>query len=789
MAIIRSASARRTAVCARVPAIVRALTTSMLAVLSLAPNAARAQGPATQQATPQATPLATLDQLLAMSRTSSGELNAPQWLGPDAYTVLEESANGSGTDIVRYDAATGNRTVLVAATKLIVAGQSIPIAIEAYQWSADASHVLLFTHSQPVWRQHTRGDYWIYEPSTGALRQLGAGSPASSLMFATFSPDGRRVAYVRANNIFVEELAGGHPIQLTSDGSPTIINGTFDWVYEEELNLRNGLRWSPDGRRIAFWQLDASGVRDYDLMNDTDSLYSFVKPVQYPKAGETNSAARIGVVRADGGPTQWLHIPGDPRNHYLTHLEWVPNDSVALTVQQMDRAQQRNTLFQADVSTGAVRTIVTERDSAWVEPADLTWLDGGKSFIWISERDGWRRAYVFSRDGTTSRLLTPGAYEIAEPDIGSGPPLIQSVDSAHGRFYFYASPDDATRLYLYRGYLDGRPAERLTPAGESGLHRYQISPGGRWAIDKWSTFDTPPVTELVQLPSHRTVRTLADNAQLRASLAGLNRPGVEFTRLGAANGVQFDAWIMTPPHFDPSKQYPVLFFVYGGPAEQTVLDSWNAYYYLFHAGLAQQGYIIASIDNRGTPASRGSAFRKAIYKHLGEVDVQDQIDAARALLRRPYADATRVGIWGWSGGGTMTLNLLFRAPDLYRMGMAVAPVSDQRFYDTIYTERYLGLPQDDSSAYRRASPLTYVDGLRGSLLLVHGSGDDNVHYQNSEMVVNALVAADKPFDLMVYPNRTHCICEGQNTSRHLIELLTRYTLEHLPSGGRAAVHG
>jgi dipeptidyl-peptidase 4 len=731
----------------------------------------------------------TLDRLFTSPDFRADRLGPVQWSSRSAtYTTVEPSPGGKGSDIVRYDAATGARAVLVPATKVVVPGGSAPIDIEDYEFSPDESAVLIFTKSERVWRQNTRGDYWLYDRATSTLKQLGAGSPPSTLMFATFSPEGHRVAYVRQHNLYVEDLATGRVTQLTSDGSPTVINGTFDWVYEEELNLRNGFRWSPDGRSIAYWQIDASGVRDYSLIDDTDSLYSFVTPIQYPKAGDTNSAGRVGVVSADGGPTRWLDVPGDPRNNYITHLQWAPG-SMELTLQHLDRHQQSNTLFAAAARTGAVHVILTDRDNAWVDaPADLTWLRGGQQFIWTSERDGWRHAYLVSHDGKTSRLITPGQYEISAPDVNFGQALIQSVDSTHHWMYFDASPDNATQSYLYRARLDGAGhPERVTPPGEQGVHDYQISHDGQWAIHTWSTFDTPPVTELIRLPRHEVVRTLVDNAKLKATLAALKRLPTEFTRLDGGKGIQYDAWLIKPPDFDASKRYPILFFVYGGPAAQTVLDQWTGFQYLFQLSLAQQGYIVASVDNRGTPAARGAAWRKAIYKKMGVIDVQDQIDAARALMRRPYADATRVGVYGHSGGGTMTLNLLFQAPDLYQMGIAMSPVSDQRLYDTIYTERYMGLPQDDPNVYRQASPMSYVDGFKGHLLLVHGSGDDNVHYQNSEVVVNALVAADKPFDLMVYPNRTHCICEGQNTTRHLYELLTRYTHEHLPAGPRGDV--
>ena len=725
----------------------------------------------------------TLERIFASPDFFGDRFGPARWLASgDAYTTLEPGANG-GADIVRYDAATGTRSVLVPAARLQPPGASEPIDIEDYSWSDDGKRLLVFTNSQRVWRQNTRGDFWVLDLATWRLRQLGGpGAKPSTLMFAKFSPDGRRVAYVREHDLYVERLDGAPTInRLTSDGSPTRINGTFDWVYEEEFSLRDGFRWSPDGTRIAYWQLDVSGVRDFLLIDDTDSLYSYAVPVQYPKAGTTNSAARVGIVSAAGGPTRWLAIPGDPRNNYIARMQWA-GDSNSVVLQHLNRLQNRLTVYLGDARTGAVRPLLVERDSAWVDVVnDLQWLDGGRSFTWVSERNGWRHLYVVSRDGKAIRDVTPGAFDIVNSAYLFGDPFVLGTDSTAGTVYFTASPDNPTQLYLYSARLDGsQPPLRVTPASEGGTHTYDVAPGGRWAIHYWSSFGTPPTVDLVRLPSHEVVRTLVDNARLKTRVAALTRGPVEFFRVRGGGGYDLDGYMIKPPGFDSTKKYPVLFNVYGEPAGQTVEDAWGGGQYLWHLMLAQQGYIVASVDNRGTPPPRGRAWRKSIYRKIGILATADQTAAAREIGRRPYVDSTRIGVWGWSGGGSMTLNLLFRSPDVYRMGMAVAPVTDLRFYDTIYTERYMGLPQENAEDYRQASPVTFANGLRGDLLLVHGSGDDNVHYQNTETLVNALVAADKPFQLMVYPNRTHCICERRGTTLHLYSLLTRYLEEHLP---------
>jgi dipeptidyl-peptidase 4 len=728
----------------------------------------------------------TLERIFNSDEFAPDPLGDVRWLpGEAAYTRVEPDSASGALGLIRYDAVSGARTVWVAPARLVPPGATAPLAIEDYALSPDRKRLLLFTNSRKVWRQNTRGDFWTLDLASWQLRKLGGpDAKPSTLMFAKFSPDGGRVAYVREHNLYVEHLDDGRIVQLTHDGSRTIINGTFDWVYEEELNLRDGFRWSPDGKRIAFWQLDASGVRDFDLIDDTDSLYSFVIPVQYPKAGTTNSAARVGVVGADGGDPVWLQVPGDPRNNYIARLEWAAS-STELVLEHMNRAQDTIQVMLGDAASGATRAVLTEHDSAWVDVVDdIRWVDGGKQFTWISERDGWRHLYLVSRDGRRVRLMTPGNFDLHNPASAFGQPFVVGVDSAAGWVYYTATPDNATQLYLFRTRLDGKgKQERVTPRDQPGYHLYDISADGRWAFHTYSRLGVPPVVELIQLPSHKLVRTLVSNQDLRAAVARLRRGTAEFTRVDAGNGLMLDGWIMKPPGFDSTKRYPILYHVYGEPAGQTALDEWNGEY-PWDLMLTQQGYVVATFDNRGTPSPRGRAFRKAIYKKIGLVNSADQAGVARTMRAWPWVDSTRIAVWGWSGGGSTTLNVMFRYPDLYQTGMAVAPVPDERLYDTIYQERYMGLPQENETAYHDGSPLFFADRLRGNLLLVHGSGDDNVHFQGSERLINALVAANRPFTLMVYPNRSHCICERAGTTLHLFSLLTRYLEEHVPPGPR-----
>ena len=723
----------------------------------------------------------TIQRIYGSGEFAAKPFGPSRWLGDGAaYTTVEPAADGAGQDLVRYDVERGTREVLVTAKQLVPSGETDPIAIEDYVWSPDGKQLLVFTNSKPVWRLNTRGDYWVLDRTTGALRKLG-GSEAkpSTLMFAKFAPDGRRVGYVRENNLYAEDLAGGKITALTTDGSRTLINGTFDWVYEEELMnyYADGWRWSPDGAHIAFWQLNADSVRNFALINNTDSVYSRVTEVQYPKVGETNSAARVGVVSAAGGATRWLETEGDPRNHYIARMEWA-SSSDEVILQRLNRLQNRNEVMLGDARTGKVRTVLVEQDSTWVDLwDDLVWLENGKSFTWVSDRDGWNHVYAFARDGSKSRLVTKGAYDVMD---------IKGIDPKSGWLYFIASPDNPAQKYLFRARLDGKgKAERLSPAGEAGTHVYDVSPNFRYAIETYSSIGNPPIIRLVRLPDHRTIRTLVDNQELRGKVTALRRPTLEWLSVPAEDGAKMPGVLFKPADFDSTRKYPLLFFVYGGPGNTEVNDAWGGYY-LWHSMLTQKGYLVAIVDNRGTPAPLGRKFRKAIYGQLGVVETRDQAAAARFLGARSYVDPARIGIWGWSYGGFMALNTLFQHGDLYRTGVSVSPVTHWALYDNVYTERYNGLITDNRAGYDRGSPLSYVKGLQDPLLLVHGGGDDNVHYQNTEMLINALVAANRPFEMMEYPNRTHCICQGKGTQAHLFDLITRFLDRNLMAAPQPA---
>jgi dipeptidyl-peptidase 4 len=737
-----------------------------------------------QQPSDRATPLyEQIDRIFTERIYDAPRFGPARWL-PDgtAYAIVERAAGGTGSQIVRYDAATGARSVLVPASRLISSHESRGagsrnrdgangLDVEDYEWSRDGRRLLIFTNTRKVWRDNTRGDYWVLDIEAGKLKRLGGGAPEASLMFAKLSPDATQVAYVRENNLYVESLSDGRIVQLTDDGSETTINGTSDWVYEEELGLRDCFRWSPDGTRLAYWQFDTTQVGIFTLIDDTSELYPRLTRIPYPKVGTTNSAARIGVVSAAGGPTRWMKTPGDPRNTYLARMEWL--DGQTLAIQQLNRLQNRNELLYGHAGTGEVTRIFGDESDTWVEVVEeLQWIEGGKAFLWLSERDGWRHVYRVPRSGGEPTLITRFDADLTD---------VVGLDESQGLLYVIASPSNATQRYLYRSRLDGTTApERVTPADQPGTHTYDLSPDGKLAFHTWSQFDRPPTMDVVALPAHRSLRPLTDTSELQKKLTDVLKPPVEWFTVDIGDNVVLDGWMLKPDTFDPSRRYPVIVFVYGEPAGQTVLDRWGGGRTLFHRALADAGYIVVSFDNRGTPAPRGAAWRKIIYGSVGDLSSREQAAAIRALsARHAFIDGNRIGIWGWSGGGTNTLNAMFRFPDIYNVGVSVAPVPDQRLYDTIYQERYMGLPDGNAAGYKLGSAIGYAEGLRGKLLIVHGSGDDNVHYQGTERLANRLVEQGKAFDMMVYPNRSHSISEGPGTTAHVYKLIARYFLEHL----------
>lgn len=714
-----------------------------------------------------------LEQVVNGSLIHTQYAPSPVWLADGESYSRVETAEDGGVEVVSYKAADEARQVLIPSSLLRYPESGKPLPVRSLVWSNDNKKVLIYNNTRRVWRYDTRGDYWLLDLSTGALRQLGKGLPESSLMFAKFSPDGQRVAYVSRNNIYIEPATAAEaaPRQLTPDGCDYIVNGTFDWVYEEEFSCRDGFRFSPDSRFIAYWQSDTRGTGVFDIINNVDSIYPTLLHFPYPKAGTTNSAVRVGYMPVEGGETHWVDLPGDARNMYIPRMEFIPGSN-ELFIQQMNREQNTNYVWTVSLADGKARNIFTEKDAAWLETNDqILWLDDGQSFTWMSERSGFRHLYRVSRDGKEISPITSGNFDLIQ---------IVGADLKKQILYFIASPDNATQRYLYSASLKkGRSGcERLSPEGQVGQHSYQMSPTGKWAVHSFSNAQTPPVAEILSFPGHKAVRTLVTNERARAEYAALGLRPKQFLKV-KSDTLQLDAWMILPADFDSTKKYPMIVDVYGEPANSTVQDVWGGGD-LWHQYLAQLGYVVVSIDNRGAAAPRGRAWRKCIYGEVGTLASRDQANGVLDLLARfPWLDPYRVGITGWSGGGSQTLNCMFRYPQVFSTGIAVAFVSDQRLYDTVYQERYMNTPQNNPEGYRKGSPITYVEGLKGNLLLIHGTGDDNVHYQSCEMLVNELVKHGKIFSQISYPMRSHSINERPGTTLHLRKTMADYWKKNL----------
>lgn len=696
----------------------------------------------------------------------------------NSYTKVE---NG---EIVQYLLPGNIKTVLISKDELVPSGQSSSLFIRNFYFSDDNSIVLIYTNSKKVWRQDTQGDYWVLNTKSNELTQLGKTRPVSSLMFAKISPDGTKAAYVSEHNIYMEDLTS-HVIKLltSTEGTKKLINGTFDWVYEEEFDCRDGFRWSPDSKSIAFWQIDANQIRDYLMLNTTDSIYPFTVPVEYPKVGEAPSPYRIGVISIANATTKWMNIPGDHHQSYLPRMEWAGNSN-EIIIQQLNRKQNESRIMICDISTGNSREIYRNNDEAYIDvkgtwqDGDITgwdWINKNKDFIWVSEKDGWRHIYRISRDGKKETLITKGDYDIIK---------ICLIDEKSAFIYFMASPENATQKYLYKVKMDGlSKAERLSPSDQPGTHSYAISPNGLFAQHSFSNAYTPPVSEWINLQKHTSL-VASENIPEKIANAKKNS-SIQFFKITTEEGVEMDGWMIKPSNFDSTKKYPVLFYVYGEPASQTVTDAYGtARTRLFNGNMAEEGYIQMSLDNRGTPAPKGRAWRKSIYRQIGRINIRDQALACKKIITWPYVDPKRIAVWGWSGGGSSTLNLLFQYPDLYQTGVAIAAVGNQLSYDNIYQERYMGLPKENRQDFILGSPITYAKNLKGNLLYMHGTGDDNVHYQNAELLINELIKSNKIFSLMSYPNRTHSISEGEGTSRHVSTMFTDFIRKNCPGGGR-----
>ena len=733
-------------------------------------------------------PRLTLEGLYGPARLRPQRLGRTCWLAGGGLAVIEPSTSvAEASDVVAYTPDGAGRRLLVSAAELVTCPGGVPVRAEACSQSSDARCLLLFANSQRVWRFRTRGDYLIFNLESRRLTPVGQGLPRGSLMHAKLSPDGERVAYVSGANLYVECLSSGEVVPLTADGGGDILNGTFDWAYEEGFGCLDGFRWSPKGSRIAFWRLDTSNIGMVHFLAGSNEPRPRVVSLRYPRAGQKPAGCRIGVIEIPAGIIRWLEIPGDPSSYYLPRAQWI--DDAVLLVHQLDRRQGQLDIWHCDLSADTSESVYSEHDEAWVDivhydasgsrwdAQDLMLLDGGRSFLRLTDRNGWRHVYRITPGGAAPALLTPVEYDVAR---------LHGVDAEERYLYFSASPENPVQRYLFRVPLNSSaPPERITPATFAGLNIYDIAPGGALALHTHSSANDPPTVRLIRLPGHTEAAALVRNQPYRLAVRAWRLPEVEFFKLMTDDGVEMDGRMTKPADFDPAMVYPVCFNVYGAPWTQLALDAWGEMWHFF---LAQLGYVSVAVDPRGTACLKGRKWRKSIHRKLGTLNTHDQATAVSRILQWDFIDRSRSGVWGWSEGGTMALNLMFRYPDVFQTGMAIAPIVDPRLHYSLYQERYRGAAADHETEYIESSPLSCAEGLKANLLIVHGTADDHVHYQHTERLVNRLVQLGKLFQVMPYPDCAHGLTEGERTRLHLYALLTDFLVKHMPPGAAPRSH-
>ncbi|WP_114777548.1 S9 family peptidase [Botryobacter ruber] len=706
----------------------------------------------------------TLDDIYRKGTFVAKSVYGVNWMNDGRYyssEVVDEQ--NRVVDIVRFDVTTGQPVnTIIEGENLVPQGSSQPIRYEDYTFSSDEQKVLFSTAHEQIYRHSYRAEYYVYDIASKKLTRLSSGGKQ---LYATFSPDASRVAFARDNNLFFVDLNTMQETQITTSGKYNeVINGYTDWVYEEEFGFAQAFTWAPDGSKIAFYTFDERQVPEFN-MQVWGELYPQDYRFKYPKAGEANSVVTVSVYHIGKGQTVKMDT-GTETDNYIPRIKWT-SDSNLLSMQRMNRLQNTLELLHANATTGNASVILTETDKAYIDITDdLTYLKDGKSFIHSSEKDGYNHLYLYNMNGKLVRQLTKGNWEVSS---------FTGFDEKNDVLYYMSTEVSPLDRHLYSISIKGKNKKRLTDV--AGTHTINMSRDFKYYLDYHTAANVPLTVSLHTAKDGKLVKVLEDNQVLRNRLAQYDMAQQEFFTMKTADGTELNGWMMKPTDFDPNKKYPVLMFVYGGPGSQTVTNSWGGANYLWHQTLAGKGVIVVSVDNRGTGA-RGAAFKKVTYANLGKYEIEDQVEAAKWLGRQPYVDKNRIGIWGHSYGGYMTLLGLTKGNGVFRAGIAVAPVTNWRFYDTIYTERYLKKPQDNPEGYDENSPLLFADKLQGKLLLIHGTGDDNVHFQNAVAMQDALISANKQFESFYYPNRSHGVSGGV-TTLHRFTMMTNFLERNL----------
>lgn len=677
------------------------------------------------------------------------------------YTAQKYDRENNLVDLEKYSVLSGEKVSTLVRGVNLKDAQGNPVMMEEYHFSQDESKLLIGTAIEQVYRRSSIGLYYIYDLPSGKLTKISD----QKLLNPSFSPDNNKVAYVKDNDLYYFDILKGKEIRISDDGKKNfIINGAADWVYEEEFEFTKAYFWSPDSEYIAYYRFDESDVKEYN-MQLWNALYPEDYKFKYPKAGEKNSVVAIKVYELKTGKSKTLDI-GKDKEQYIPRVQWT-KESSELCVRRMNRLQNHLEILVYDLKKENSRLIYEEKNHTYIEiKDDLVFLDDKKHFVFSSEKDGYRHFYKGDLKSGKIAQVTKGKFEVIE---------LAGIEESNSLLYFTSNEESVFEKHLYSISLNGGKKEKLTE--KEGYHEVELSPDQKFFIDYFSDLDTPYEISVFELPGGKLVKSLVDNVALENSLSaqGVKKP--QFFDFKTSDGSKINGWMIMPSNFESGKKYPVLVTVYGGPGYQTVLNQWGGSNYLWYQMLAQQGYIVVSIDNRGT-GGRGTDFKKMTYGKLGKFESEDLIEAAKYLSDLDYIDGGRIGIFGWSFGGYMSSLAITLGADFYKLAIAVAPVTSWRFYDTIYTERYLGLPDDNSEGYDEFSPLTHAAALKGDYLLIHGTADDNVHLQNAIEMQKALIEANKQFDVFYYPDRNHGIYGGV-TRYHLFKKMTDYIIEKL----------
>ncbi len=668
------------------------------------------------------------------------------------YTTIKRTKNGQ--QIIKYSYASGDSVGLFFKTSEV---EEIKQFTE-YQFSADESKILLTTDVEAIYRHSTRENVWIYDIPTKSVKNI---SENGKQRYTTFSPDGKKVAFVRNNNLYMYDLESGKETEITSDGAfNKIINGATDWVYEEEFAFDKAFQWSPDNKKIAYYKFDESAVKEFNLIMYQNDLYPTDYRFKYPKAGEDNSKVEIYMYNLEQNTRVKANFP---ETEYVPRIKWVNANSLA--IQTLNRLQNDLQIHFVNASANTSKMVYQEKSKTYVEVVDSwVFMNRTKTMIITSEKDGYNHLYSIPYSGEAPKQLTSGSWDITE---------FYGVTTSGKSLFFQSAEVSPTQRHIYQLNMKSLKAAKLST--NKGWNNAAFASGMNYYINTHSDANSPYYIS-IHKNSGNELKMLVDNSKLKSTLKDFAISDKKFIEIPTSHGQNLNGWMITPKDFDKSKKYPVLITIYGGPGSQTVKDAWDGNM-MWHHLLAQKGYIVMSVDNRGTGA-RGAEFKKCTYEQLGKLEVEDYIETAKHLSEMPFVDGGRIGIWGWSYGGYMSTLAISKGAQYFKAAIAVAPVTTWRYYDNIYTERYMGKPQDNAEGYDNNSPINFVEKITGNYLLVHGTADDNVHFQNTAELVSALVKADIQYDFYLYTDKNHGIYGG-NTRKHLFTKFTNFLLEKL----------